>query len=133
MSKHPTPGQLRARVTIQREPKRDTTDNPYTDTNEGTSTENAWVGVRTVRAYVRQMKGSNERFFADQLESKNIFKVCIRKPRGIDVTASNRLIQKVTPNNGTSFTRTLQILSVVDRDDKHRWLDIMAEELGSKA
>ena len=131
MPKYPNIGQMRSTVTLQREAKHDDVDNPYTEENEGTSTESGWIDICTVKAYVRPLKGGTEKFFASQLEIRNLFEVMIRKPRGIRIEANNRIVQTIT-YDGETYDRVLQILRVIDREDKHRFYDMVCEELGSK-
>lgn len=101
-------GDLRHRVTIQAEQR--------SDDGYGGSSLPTWSTVATVWAEVKPLKG-REQLHGQQLEGRVTHRIIMRYRAG--VTAANRLL---------FGTRAFNIRSVVNVDERGRWLEIMAEE-----
>ena len=105
-----TAGQLRHTVVIQAE-------GPTTDAGGGQT--DPWASpatVATVRAKIEPLTGF-ERLRALQLEASVSHKITIRYRGGL--TAKHRL---------KFGARVMNIRSVIDIEERHKWLEILAEQ-----
>ena len=121
MARHPNISDLRDRIDIIGE---------RITTVDGAQ-RRAEVVLRRVAAHIRPVTSGQEQYFADQTEGINTFVVTIRWPVGVDVTNAKRLRNEYRVH-GTTYTREFDIKRVVDRDNRHQWLDIRVEEKGSE-
>jgi len=105
-------GQLRHRVTIQR-----------LTITQGTAGEviEGWSDVATVYAAVEPLSG-REFWQAQQVAAENQIRVRIRYRAGLDTTM--RVIHD---------TRTLEILSIVNPEERRRELQLMCREIPEAA
>ena len=107
MAKQPCAGDLRHRITIQSSVK--------TGDGGGGFTV-AWSNLATVRGKIEPLRG-REQLHGMQLEARVTHRILIRYRS--DVTAANRIL---------FGTRTFNIRSVLNVDERNRWLEILAEE-----
>ena len=104
---------LRHRITFQNKVK-------YfidTPTEENSSDNEAWTDFITVWAAIYPLKGSE--FWAAQANyNKTILKfVC-------------RYTKNLTPNMRITYnSRVFEIIGIIDIDEKHQWLQIIASEV----
>lgn len=101
-------GKLRHRATIQQLVS--------TDDGAGGSIE-TWQNVATVWAAIEPLRG-NERYTAQQVQSTLTHKVTIRYREGIK--PQMRLTYK---------GRIFDIESVIDIEERHRWLELLCSEV----
>lgn len=101
-------GKLRHRATIQQLVN--------TDDGAGGSIE-TWQNVATVWAAIEPLRG-NERYTAQQVQSTLTHKVTIRYREGIK--PQMRLTYK---------GRIFDIESVIDIEERHRWLELFCSEV----
>ena len=85
----------------------------------------------TVDAHIRPLSVGQERYFGDQRDSVNHYIVTIRWPEGVIITNATVLRNKYTVND-TEMERRFDVKRVVDRDNRHEWLDIRCVEEGSE-
>jgi len=100
-------GALRHQVVIQAEA-------PTADGGGGSTL--AWTDVATAWARIEPLSGT-ERLHAGQLEDGVTHRITLRHRTGL--TAKHRF---------KFGTRTFNVRAVIDRDERRRWLDVMAEE-----
>lgn len=101
-------GQLRHRVTIQQLTRVE---------DEGGGYAEVWTEVATVWAAIKPLRG-NERYEAQQVQSTLTHKVTIRYREGIK--PQMRLTYK---------GRIFDIESVIDIEERHRWLELLCSEV----
>lgn len=105
-------GKLRHRVTLQELVK---TDDGYGGIAE------TWRDVATVWAAVEPLSG-DERYAAQQVQSDLTHRVTIRYRAG------------VRPQMRVMYAgRVLQIVAVIDREERHRYLELLCSEVVSDA
>ena len=122
MPRHPSIGDMRDRIEILGKVESTVDGAPIiTDTV-----------LRTVWAAIRPVTGSQEQYFADQAEQRDTYIVTIRWPTGIRVTNATRLRNRYTVN-GEALERTFTVVRVIDRDNRHEFLDIRCEDEGSES
>ena len=83
-----------------------------------------------IRAHLRPVPAGRERFYGGQTEGVNTFIVTIRRPEDTTIDNSATLLNKYCVGE-TSYERRLSVVRVIDRDNRHEWLDMTCEELGS--
>ena len=115
MAKHATGSDLREQIQIQSASR---------SADGGGSARVTFSTSATVSGAIRPT-GGNERFFADQLEGVTTHIITIRFRNGL--THANRLVQ-VSTRDSVTTTRTFNIKRVIDRDNRHKYLDILCEE-----
>jgi len=72
-----------------------------------------------------EAQGGGERFFGDQNEGRTTHKITIRHRR--DLTVAHRILYAFTVD-GTSYTRTFNIRRIENKDERDKYLEILAEE-----
>ena len=122
MGRHPSIGEMNARVEILGKTEIDV------DGSEGMIDE----VKRTVWAAIRPVTGSQEQYFAGQSETRDTYIVSIRWPVGIPITIATRLRNKYEVH-GEKLERVFTIVRVIDRDNKHQFLDMRCEVEGSES
>ena len=81
--------------------------------------------VARLKASVRPKKMGGNVQFADQITTWDTFNVMVRYLD--DIRTSDWFIQEYEVR-GVSKKRRLEIKQIIDRDDRHRWLDILCVE-----
>jgi SPP1 family predicted phage head-tail adaptor len=72
-----------------------------------------------------QAEGGGERFFGDQNEGRTTHKITIRFRR--DLTTAHRILYAYTAD-GSSYTRTFNIRRIENKDERDKYLEILADE-----
>ena len=86
--------------------------------------------VCRVKAAVNpKSSGSGDTEYARQLEDRKMFNVVVRYIDGL--TTDNWFIQEYQAH-GKALKRRMDIVRIIDRDDLHRWFDILCEEKASQ-
>lgn len=72
-----------------------------------------------------EAQGGGERFFGDQNEGRTTHKITIRFRR--DLTTAHRILYAYTAD-GSSYTRTFNIRRIENKDERDKYLEILADE-----
>ena len=72
-----------------------------------------------------EAQGGGESFFGDQNEGRTTHKITIRFRRNL--TTAHRILYAFTVD-GTSYTRTFNIRRIENKDERDKYLEILAEE-----
>lgn len=110
-------GRLRHRVAIQ---------TPVDAQNTRGEVERAYPTVAVVRASVEPLSG-RELLEAQQIESRVTCRVRMRYADG--VTSHSRILLLGPDGDPAHPTRTLNVLSVIDREQRHIELELMCEDV----
>lgn len=105
----PDPGRLRHRVTLQA---------PVESADEyGGTARASWRDVALVWADVQPELSGRELMMAQQVESVVTHRVTLRYRS--DVSTASRLVFQ---------GRVLEVVQVIDPEERHRWLDLLCAE-----
>ena len=102
-------GRLRDRISLQTETLVD---------QAGGSKTKTWATTATVWAQIKPLRGG-ELYHAQQLSARVTHRIVIRRRTDVTPTAKMRVL---------FGTRVFNIHSVINRDERNRWIELMAEE-----
>lgn len=108
-------GRFQHRLTIQSRTR-------GSDGGGGAST--TWADVDTVWGQI-EGTGGNERLYGDQIEARTTHRITIRFRR--DVAAKNRILYSYAVD-GTNYTRTFNINTVINVGERDKYLELRCSE-----